>query len=237
MDLDNKLHELEIENKILKEKISKVEKYEDELQSLKIYVWARKKLLLFITASTVILTAFGIISIDNIKKLILEKIDKRGIDHITNKISNTFVEKNKEEITIKILEDMSSYIKGETDTKVKLELQERINKALLAMKKNKNIKFSEAIIQSYDNEKYIVITSSSTDSMELVQQLKKMNEKYGITFKKEFPNAYVRSPKNNNPYYGLTLDKTLSYQEAVQLREKAINLGLNPGTYIKEIEY
>ena len=204
---------------------------EEEMEDLfayRIYTKARNWFLWSVGFLLLVLTVFGLVSLNTTINEIKSRIEIESIAEFKGKITGII----KDDFENKYFEAMKEEIKQEYATKVILD----ISNALEIVKENapeSNKKgYEQAIKEINAGKKYKIIGGSNIKREILEKEINRIKKEQGERFATLFPNADIYLIEKKNKCYAIVLAGDLNYDTAVNLRDKAISLGFRRDTYI-----
>jgi hypothetical protein len=118
----------------------------------------------------------------------------------------------------------------------------KINTKNVQAKVTETINANIALVEKGQTSKvkrYYIIAMTSADSEDVDAEIKRVKRKVGDSFDKDFPNIKVYAPQGNPLYTLLISGKSLPYEEASNLKERAIKANFSKDTWLwqSNVEY
>jgi preprotein translocase subunit SecE len=162
------IEKLKQENKELKEKLKFFENSKEELFSHRVFIESRKRFLQWTSVVLVVITAFGFVSAKALINMIRDEIKEQGTEKIIQEIKDDFINEHKDEIRGNIVKELRLYISGQIDETLREEMIKRFSEIENVKLTDTSINnLSNAVIESFEGELYMVISGSSPKRIDL----------------------------------------------------------------------
>ena len=234
--MSEELEKLKKENEELKERLKSFESTKEELFAHKIFIESRKKFLQWTSVVLVLVTAFGFISAKALIDTIRDEIKEQGTEKIIEEIKIDFIKAHRDEIRQGIVKELIPYISGQIDEALREEMIKRFKGIEKVQLTNRNIdNFSNAVIESFEEDRYMVIGGSSPRRIDLEYLIEDVKGKIGISsYKDLFPNTKIQKSRKHNSLFLVIIQDSLTFTEAQRVRDIAVENGFRDDTFLRK---
>ena len=227
-DQAEQIEQLRRENEHLRQLLAEQPQINEESYSYRIFSEARKKLLAWAAGALVLVTAFGLYSINDVIKSIRESAQKGGLQVAIDQAVEDLKPELRTSLEKQLKEDLRKEL-PEIVTALTPELSARIDSELAQTQ-------TQTQAQSTNTEgrtgSYYVIAGSSPVRQDLENELGRVRREVGSEFDELFPNAAIYPPLGKNINYALIVSADLSYPDALEMRQRALERGFRPDTFL-----
>jgi len=224
------LRVLEEENAELRRQLKEKQGIDEDLYSYRIFLEARKKLFAWIGGAAVLLTAFGIYSLQDIVKKVREKVDDKVLEQIVTGVEADLKLQSERQVT-KLAVGQVDVLLARLEEK--LEDDFRAARPIVAANPADTIPVVAEEYRPVDaGELYYVVAGSSPVIKDLERELANVKRKVGSEFDGLFPNVQIQPPLGGNTNYALVIDGNLTRAAASELKRQAIEEGFRDDTFL-----
>lgn len=227
-----RLARLEKENEELRRRLEAKAPKDDDVQSYRIFIEARKKFLAWVGVVIFIISAFGFVSVSSIVSSLKDKIEERGVEGIVAEIKEDFEKKYQGIIVDETISRLLPTIEGRVEQVVREELLSGVKRAQKGVTDPDQVDFAEAIEESYRDERYFVVAGTSPRHRDLVEELNRVRDQLGEEFDRLFPGVRICPPSKGNRHYAIVIGFDMPFNDAQGLREQAVRMGFREDTFL-----
>ena len=244
-----RLRALEKENHALRQQLEERPEVDEDLYAYRIFVEARRKLVVWIGGAAVLLTIFGIYSWNDVVRQVQDQLKEKGTEEVIKDVTTRFVDEHRgaieESVLASLEEELINQVQGKVSEivarvedgvrteidAVRTEIAAAVETADAGARPPK-----EVFEQVRAGRRYFVIAGSSPRELDLTGELRRVRNLVGGDFDNLFPGVQVYPPYGNNTNYALVIGAGLSFEDANTLKQSAIKHGFRKDTFLWKAE-
>ncbi len=225
---------LEEENAELRRQLKEKQEIDEDLYSYRIFVEARRKLFAWIAGAAVLLTAFGLYSLQDIVSEVRKRVDEKATDQVIDDIKERIYSEHEGRLKLALERQVVDLVKGQIPVILaKVEDTIRPEAPDAEVPPVVTVSSPDKILQSASSAGlYYVVAGSSPVKQDLERELRRVKDEVGSEFAALFPNVEIYPPLGRNTNYALVVDGNLSRTRAAELKQLAIREGFRDDTFL-----
>lgn len=247
---------LEADVRALRHEIEALRRDRRETETFRVFFEARRKFLNWIAAGVVVITVFGVVSVNSVIESIRQEIERRGTDGIVRGVADKLETEYRTDLETELadlktdlragletkLEEsrtrIESEIKASLEPRLLAEIQGGVREELLARVAPAAAdigqrELASRIEDSYLTERYLVVVGSSPNRPDLEREIERLRRQID-GFETAFPDVRIYPPKpgRRTPYHGIVAGRCLDLNDAQALLDRAVRAGFRSDSFI-----